>query len=438
MKIFLHSYLIIVGLFFSTASFSANLMEVYSQAKNNDIGILSSRAKYKMNDYDVNIARGALLPQASVQFTHNYIDSELTNESTKFQQDASLNSLSIQASQALFDLNSWYNFQAARAVNDISGVQLAFSEQQLILRVAEAYFNTLKEKNIIEVVQSQKNAIENSYKQARARYKAGIISFTDVQQSKARFDLAKANLVGQKIAYEIKREELEELTGRYYANLSGLKKKIPLRMPKPESMQYWIDSGLKSYPPLILAEGSMKANRLKRNAVRSNHLPTVKLIASYKDEEQMPSNTFKDSVTKTVGIQVSMPLLAGGSLYYQSKKAALSYANTSLDIKKSRREIKRIISSVYQQISSSILIIRAQQQSIKSLESALKAVESGYKSGTRTILELLDAQGNLADAKKEYEKARYDYVLNQLRLKLFAGKLNEQELAKVNRLLVKG
>lgn len=437
MKFFIYNYLIIVGLFFSTTSFSANLMEVYSQAKNNDIEILSSRAKYKMNDYDVNIALGALLPQASIQFTHNYVDSELSNQSKKFQQDASLNALSIQASQALFDLNSWYNFQAARAVNDISGVQLAFSEQQLILRVAEAYFNTLKEKNIIEVVQSQKKAIENSYKQARARYKAGIISYTDVQQSKARFDLSKASLVAQKIAYDIKKEELEELTGRYYSNLSGLKKRIPLTMPKPTNIQYWINSGLKSYPPLILAEGSMKANRLKRNAVRSNHLPTVKLIASYKNEEQMPSNAFKDSVTKTVGIQVSMPLLAGGSLYYQSKKAALNYANTSLDIKKSRREIKRVISSIYQQISSSILIIRAQQQSIKSLESALKAVESGYRSGTRTILELLDAQGNLANAKKEYEKARYDYVLNKLRLKLFAGKLSEQELAKVNRLLTR-
>lgn len=433
----MRNYLIIIGLFFSTGAFSADLMQVYRQAKNNDIEVLSSRAKYKVNDYDVKIARGALLPQANVQFTRNYIDLELKNGSNKFQQDDTLNTLSVQASQVLFDLNSWYNFQAARAANDASGIQLAFSEQQLLLRVAEAYFNTLKEKNLIEVVKSQKNAIENSYKQAQSRYQAGIISSTDVEQSRARFDLAKASLVGQKIAYEIKKEELEEITGRYYSRLSGLKKNITLKIPKPENVQYWINQGLKNYPPLALAQASLKANRLKRNAVRSNHLPTVKLIASYKDEEKMSSETFKNSVTKTVGIQVSMPLLAGGSLYYQSKKAALNYANTSFDIKKYRREIKRKISSVYQQISSNILIIGAQKQSIKSLESALRAVESGYKSGTRTILELLDAQGNLADAKKEYEKARYDYVLSKLRLKLFAGKLVEKDLIQVNKLLVK-
>ncbi len=436
MKTLIRCALLSQGLIVATVGLAADLNTVYEQAKHNDIKILSSRAKQKSKDYDVNIARGALLPQANVTFTRTYIDSKSSNKSTDLQQDATLNVLKVQASQALFDLHAWYRFQAASSVNDASHVELAFAEQQLILRVAETYFNTLKAKNGIEVISSQKDAIENAYKQAKSRYDAGIISSTDVEQAKARFDLVTANLEGQKIAYAVKKEELEELTNTYYNELSGLKKDIPLTMVQPEDMNFWINQGLENYPPLALAQASVDANRLQRNATRSNHLPKVKLVASYSDEEYMPSHAFDKGVTKTIGVQVSMPLLAGGSLYYQSKKAALTYANASFDVKKYRREIKRTVSSIYQQIKANILIIKANKQSIISSQSALKAIESGYNSGTRTLLELLDAQGNLANSQKEYEAARYDYVLNKLKLKLFAGQLNLSELNRVNQLLV--
>lgn len=437
MKPFILANLFVSCLCVANTSMADNLVDVYQQAQANDIQIQSARAQQKSKDYDVNIARGALLPQANVEFTHTYIDATSSNKSTDFKQDATLNALKVNASQALFDLQAWYQFQAARAVNDASNVELAFAEQQLILRVAESYFNTLKAKNRIDVVSSQKEAIENAYKQATSRYEAGIVSLTDVEQAKARLDLATANLVGQKISYAVKKEELEELTGTHYEHLDGLKADIPLSMPEPEDMTFWINQGLEHYPPLALAQASVDANRLQRNATRSAHLPKVKLFASYRDEENMPSNAFDKNITKTVGVQVSMPLLAGGSLYYQSKKAALTYANASFDVKKYRREIKRTVSSIYQQINANILMIKANKQSIVSSNSALNAVESGYNSGTRTILELLDAQGHLANAKKEYETARYDYVLNKLKLKLFAGQLNTNELNRVNELLEK-
>ena len=133
-----------------------------------------------------------------------------------------------------------------------------------------------------------------------------------------------------------------------------------------------------------------------------------------------------------VGVQLSVPLLAGGSLYAQSKQAALNYAAADYDLEKQRRDVKQNIRSLYHKVRTDVLNIKARKQAIKSAKSALDATETGYKVGTRNIVEVLDAQRNLYQAQRDYANARYDYIINLLNLKFFAGTLNEQDIQMLN------
>jgi outer membrane protein len=203
-----------------------------------------------------------------------------------------------------------------------------------------------------------------------------------------------------------------------------------MEMPEPTDVNEWVDSGLGKYPGILLAESGREAVRLQRNAARSNHMPTVDLIASYTDSRQDSMET--GSTTTAVGVQISVPLLAGGSLYGQSKQAALNYAAADYDLEKQRREVKQSIRSLYHKVRTDVLNIKARKQAIKSAKSALDATETGYKVGTRNIVEVLDAQRNLYQAQRDYANARYDYIINLLNLKFFAGTLNEQDIQMLN------
>jgi outer membrane protein len=237
-------------------------------------------------------------------------------------------------------------------------------------------------------------------------------------------------LLGQESGLDISYEAIENLTGERYDNVSPLLETLAMEMPEPADVNEWVDSGLDKYPGILLAESGREAVRLQRNATRSNHLPTVDLVASYSDSSQDKMDL--GSTTTAVGVQISVPLLAGGSLYGQSKQAAMKYAAADYDLEKQRRDVKQNIRSLYYKVHTDVLNIKARKQAIKSAKSALDATETGYKVGTRNIVEVLDAQRNLYQAQRDYANARYDYIINLLNLKFFAGTLNEQDIQMLN------
>ena len=431
----------------SGAAYAADLSTIYQQAASNDAEIAAARATREANAYNITIARGALLPQAQVSYSHTEVDSDLSgavSTATGIVNASSDNSynrdiLQLSASQTLFNLNSWYTYQAARTGDEASGLQLQLSEQQLLLRTAQAYFNVLRAQDNLSSAQAEEQAVKRSLEQTKQRFEVGLIAITEVHEAQASYDLSYVNLLGMESALDISYEALEQLTGQPYNEVSPLRAEVPMEMPAPADAREWVASGMEKYPGILLAEANKDAVRLQRNAARSNHLPTVTLSGAYLDGDQTAvdanGDPYNGNITQ-IGVEISMPLLAGGSLYGQSKQAAMNYAASDYTLEKQRRDVKQNIRSLFRQVKTDVLNIKARKQAITSAQSALEATETGYKVGTRNIVEVLNAKKNLYSAERDYANARYDYIINLMNLKFYAGTLNEGDIQLLNTWLV--
>lgn len=415
----------------SSALNAADLSTIFQQAASNDAEIAAARATREANSYNVTIARGALLPQAKL--TYNYAQNKLDIEGIP-KVDYDTETLQIQASQTLFNLNSWYNYQAASAGDNASQAELQLAEQQLLLRTAQAYFNVLRAQENLATAQAEEKAVRRSLEQTKQRFDVGLIAITDVHEAQAAYDLTYVNLLGHEASLDISYEALEQLTGQRFENVVPLKEELAMDAPQPADANEWVESGLEKYAGILLAEAGKDSVRLQRNAARSNHLPTVQLYGSYSDAEQyqFSVNGVIPAVSTVVGVEVSLPILAGGSNYGRTKQAAQNYAASELQIEKQRRDVRLNVRTLHRQVLTNSLNIKARKQSITSAQSALEATETGYRVGTRNIVEVLDAQRNLYSAQRDYANARYDYILNLLNLKFYAGTLNEQDLLALN------
>ncbi len=429
-----------IALLASGAANAADLSTIYQQAASNDAEIAAARAIREANSYNVTIARGALLPQAQISYSHTSVSSEaeslnLANGGyVKTNKDYDLGSLEVTASQTLFNLNSWYTYQAAVSGDDAAGLELQLAEQQLLLRTAQAYFNVLRAQDNLSTAQAEEKAVKRSLEQTKQRFEVGLIAITDVHEAQAGYDLSYVNLLGQEAALDISYEALEQLTGQRFEDVSPLKADVAMEMPQPANAADWVQSGLDKYAGVLIAEASKDGVRLQRNATRSSHLPNVSLFGSYTDADQAPftGDDPTDSTVTAIGVKLSMPLLAGGSLYGQSKQSALNYAAADYQLEKQRRDVKQNIRSLFRQVQTDTLNIKARKQAITSAQSALEATQTGYKVGTRNIVEVLNAQKNLFSAQRDYANARYDYIINLLSLKFYAGTLNEGDIQTLN------
>lgn len=415
------------------AVMAADLSTIYDMAASNDPQIAAARATREADSYNVMIARGALLPQAQVSYTHTNV--ELDRESAPGAiTDYEIGELEFSATMSIFNLNKWYTYQAARSGNSNGLFELQMAEQQLLLRTAEAYFNILRAEDNLSAANAELKAVQRSLEQTKQRYDVGLTAITDVHQAQAAYDLSYASLLSQRSARQIQLEALEQLTGQTITEVTQLKEAVEMGDPEPANSDDWVQSGMDKFPGLRMADAQRDAVRLQRNATRAQHLPTVELFASYSDGDQAPVITEKPTSLSTTayGVTVSVPLLAGGSLYAQTKQSALNYAAADYQMELQRRNLKQNIRTLYLQVRNDVLNINARSQSIRSARSALDATQTGYKVGTRNIVEVLDAQQNLYRAERDYANARYDYIINLLTLKYYAGTLNEGDIEMLN------
>ena len=431
-----------VALLAAGAVNAADLSTIYRQAVANDAEIAAARATRDAEGYSKNMARGALLPQASISYTYENVDRDLDTKGPqgKIKSDYDTKTLQIQASQVLFDLNAWYSYKSASTGDKAADLQLQLAEQQLILRTAQAYFDVLRAQDNLATAQAQEKAVKRSLEQTKQRFEVGLIAVTDVHESQAVYDLAYVDLLGAEAALDISYEAIEQLTGETFSNVSALQSDVKMEMPAPANVGEWVSSGLDRYVGILLAEAGAEVTLAQRNAARSSHAPTITLYGSYMDSEVYQPSMSRDTLPTdgtTWGIQATMPLLAGGSLYSQSKKAAKDYAAAEFQTEAQRRSAKQNIRSLYRQVQTDVLNVKARKQSIRSAQSALEATETGYQVGTRNIVEVLNAQGNLYSSQRDYANARYDFILNLLNLKFYAGILGDTDIDALNAWLVR-
>jgi outer membrane protein len=417
----------LTSVLFAGNAMAADLLDVYQLSLANDAELASAAAKREAGDYQVSLARAALLPQVSIGATH----SESSIEAGGSTDDVSTTSYNATISQTLFNLNSWYIYQAAASGGDASNLEFALSQQQLIVRTSEAYFNVLREKENLETAQAEEKAVKRQLEQTQQRFEVGLIAITEVYEAEASYDLAYANLVGQEAALDISFEALEQLTSQQVTELSRLKTDIDYITPE-QPVEEWVEKGLTMYAGILIAREGVYASEYNSKAGWSSYAPQIDAQLSYIDGEQPFGNTVFESTATTLGITAKIPLFAGGSNYARAKQAAAQTTQASADLDSQQRTVKNNIRSLYRTVQTDVLTIKARKRATVSSRSALEATETGYQVGTRNIVEVLNAQRNLFSAQRDYANARYDYIIHILNLKFFSGSLGEPDIEKLN------
>ena len=320
------------------------------------------------------------------------------------------------------------------------------AQQDLIVRVTQAYFNVLGAEDRLVAIHADKNAIARQLEQAKQRFEVGLIAITDVQESQAAYDSSVANEIAAKRELATARYLLTEITGSFVSELAAPSEQLPLRTPDPASEQAWLDLAMTQNLALVSSRIDERLARDEISFRRNGHYPTIDLVASTgnRDVESdqdtfnglgaLPADTNFDN--DSIGIQFNFPIFAGGSVSSRVQEAVYLHRASREVLQRVTRETDRQTRDSYLGVLAEISRVKALEQAVASARTALDATQAGFDVGTRTIVDVLISQQNLYRSITNYQQARYDYILNYMRLKQAAGLLQVQDLETLEPFLI--
>ncbi|MFZ5622181.1 MAG: TolC family outer membrane protein [Pseudomonadota bacterium] len=339
-------------------------------------------------------------------------------------------SYSLSLTQPVFRWDRWVALEQADSLVAQAQAQYGAAEQELMVRTAERYFAVLGAQDALRLAGKEKESIGRQLEQAQQRFEVGLSAITDVQEAQARYDTAVATEIRARNHLDSAREQLREIIGEQRENLDPVRDTdFRLVTPEPQQQQSWVDTALQQNPNLAAARAGSEAARQQIQIARSGHYPTVDANASY---SYLDSNfggiRELERNDGTIGLQLAVPLYQGGAVNSRTREARFRFdeARERLDV--TQRAIERQTRDAYRGVVTGISEVRAAEQARTSSTTALEAAQTGFEVGTRTIVDVLDAQRALTQAELTLYLARYNYLLNTLRLKQAAGTLAPDDL----------
>ena len=342
---------------------------------------------------------------------------------------------------------SWSNWMAIKQADiQVAQAQATYqaARQNLILRVAQAYFNVLSALDGLEANQASLEAISRQLDQANKRFEVGLIAITDVQEAKAARDTAAAAVIAAKRTLATAGDQLSEITGQKYDALNKPGDQMPLNTPQPASEDEWVTVSLEQNVSLL-------SNKLAADIARENvkiafggHLPTLDILASKSrttndiNEAFPPGNPFDLNTAindRQYTLQLTVPLFSGGLTQSRVRQSQYLWIAAKEAVVQSSRATERQARDAYLGVISGIARVQALRQALESSQTALKATEAGYEVGTRTAVDVLNSRRTLVQAQTDYAVSRYDYIVSVIQLRLAAGNLSANDVTEINKWL---
>lgn len=411
-----------------------DLMTVYQIAMANDPVVLKAQANKQAQEYQIDRAMSALLPQIGFSMGYDKVDTDFNainpitgttgSDSTTFTRGISLN-------QELFNLSSWKGLDIAEKQALQADANYRLAQQALIIRVSNAYFAVLSRLDDLEFVKAEKRAIERQLEQTKERHAVGLTAITDVHEAQAQFDNSVAREIVATNDVETAREELREITGKYHSKLNLLNTaKFSTVTPKQKSPDF-VKQAEQNNIELQVAKVTLDIAEEQIEAAKAGHYPKLTLSASYGDA--LDDGTMPRSDSTSIGLNFSVPIYQGGGTQAAVNQAQAFYVASSEDFEQTFRNVSKSVRTSYNQVISDIATYKALEQAVVSAQSALQATEAGFEVGTRTIVDVLLSTRNLYDARRNLSAVRYRYVVSTLGLKQAAGTLSANDLEAINR-----
>jgi outer membrane protein len=429
-------YLLVSLFALSPIAANANsLLDIYELALKNDAQLQADQANYEAGLANKTIGRSGLLPQ--INATANYTDSD-SDINDKL--DATLNGKidtttsgwGVTLEQPLFNMSSWYNYKRGVKLSEQAEAQFGADQQSLIVRTATAYFNVLRSVENLEASIAEEKALSHQLEQTKQRFEVGLTAITEVHEAQAAFDSATAATLESRGILSINFEALEVLTGQPEDQIASLSDKFPVVAPVPSNRAEWVEFSMKNNYNLKASRLNAEASHDNAKANKAGHLPTIGASLAYNDNTQDGDAIDRTTEGSSVGVTLRVPLFSGGGTSGRSRQAYAQFAQAQALYNSTQRNVIQNTRSLHLSVETDVARVQARKQAIISSKSALEATQSGYEVGTRNLVEVLLAQRNLYQARRNYSDALYDYVIDTIKLREVAGMLTPKDVQDID------
>jgi len=438
---------LIASALFTLNAQAADLIQVYQQAQANDATFASARNSLTAGQERITQGRSLLLPTVTLtgQSLRNYgdrtpgnigdidvVDGQLV-EITKVNQDNHNNTYTLQLTQPLFRWSNYQQYEQSKLSQAQAEAQFASAQQDLILRVAQAYFDVLTAQDNLTATQAQKSATTEQLASAKRNFEVGTQTITDTHEAQAAYDLVVAQEFAAINDLEVKRNALRQIIGQAPGDLAGLRTGVAIAPPEPASIDPWISAAEGQNYTVTVQELAVEIAKRQISLQRAGHMPTLDLVA------QKQRNSFNNlqGTTKNnaIGVQWSVPIFNGFAVTSRVREAIALEEKARNDLEASKRAAAQNARTAFLGVNTGLSQVKALEAAEVSSKSALDSNKLGYQVGVRINIDVLNAQRQLYATQKDLSKARYDTIMNGLRLKAAAGTLKEADLQPVNALL---
>lgn len=431
----------LVGAMLAPSAEAANLTEIYREALARDAALASAKAAYQAGQEKLPQGRALLLPTLNLGAGSTWNDTDIQYRGPSTfpggQRGYNTSGATLSLTQPVYRRQNWAQYEQGKLQSAQAEMQYLAAQQDLILRVAQAYFDVLLAQDAAALAKAQKQAIAEQLALARTSFEVGTVTITDTHEAQARYDLANASEIAGLSDLEIKQRALEKIIGKLPDALAVLSSEMPLQSPEPSDMSKWVAAAEQGNLSVQIQRAGAEIAKQEVERNRGAHHPTLDLVASYSDTSSTGGSfgVGNDTKTTAIGLQLNLPLYQGGGVSSRVREAVANQEKARQDLEQAMRQAALSTREAYLGVTSGMAQVKALEQALVSSQSSLDSTKLGLEVGVRTNVDVLNAQQQLFSAKRDLYRARYSYLLSRLRLKSAAGSLAEDDVAQINQWL---
>ncbi len=413
-----------------------SLVDLYESAKGFDASYQSAKSLYEANLYKAAQARAAILPSANLAMGVNRTN--ITSDLASAERSYGNQSATVSASQPLYRPANWATAEQGKKQAALAQTQLAVADQDLIVRVSQAYFDVLAANDNLNFVKAQKSGVSEQLASAKRNFEVGTATITDSREAQARFDLTTAQEIAAENDLRVKKITLDQLTGTAGAAPKPLALPVSIPAVSPDDVNRWVAESEESSPSIAQARLGLEVAQLETQKAQAGHKPTLDVVGSYNITQNNGSATtstdYRTNVA-TVGLAFNLPLFAGFATQNRIKETMSLEDKARTDLDGAKRAVALGTRSAFFGVQSGLGQVKALEAAEASSQSALDATKLGYQVGVRINIDVLNAQTALYDTKAKLAQARYNVLLGTLKLRQANGTLQAQNLQGLSALI---
>lgn len=431
---------ILVGiLWVSPGAGAQDLAEIYQKAVQHDARFASARGAYAAGVEKLSQGRSQLLPSLTVNAEKMYSDSEITYESpSPFEsgkRDYEDLKYSATLTQPLYRRQNFAAYWQSKAQTAAAEAQMAFARQDLMLRVAQAYFDLLSAQQVLAAAVANTAAMKVQEDRAKVQLTLGSGSRLEASEARAKHEMARARELAARHDLINKQQAVRRITSEMPGPLHELRPGFPLVPPEPGDVATWLAMAEQENPQLKSLRANMKAAKQEVERAQSGHYPSVDLVAQYSNANSTGSvytSATSETLIKSAGVRLEMPLYQGGLVSSRVREAVGNLEKARGELEDAQRDVAAQITQHFNGVINGIEQVRALEQALAASREASRANRIGLEVGTRNLVDLLNAEQQVYEVTRDLAKASQEYIMSRLRLLAYAGRLTEGELLALN------